>query len=658
LNLMMLLNVQHKKRLSDFFTGSILVSGALLFSACQQDSPNKFSDPILISIAQLQDRRASDSLKLYLNSDQTIYRKAAALAFASVQDSSISIDLGNVLLEDPDDEVRRNAAFALGQTGGFQSVNALIGGLEYKNNLVVREVLEALGKSVKSNDLSVLIDFKPKDSITEEGLAWALYRVGLRGLADSLVIKREAEFLDSKYSDQTRLAAAHFFSRSRISGGGFDENLARAATQDSNVDVRMAATNGVSKLSSKDKALQVAEKILKEEKDYRVRVGAVRAVGRISLNDIVFAALKDPSTAVQVAASEVILGAIKDQPFKRLEQDIREAKNFRVKANLYAALLRSVPHDNAIEEIISLYKDADVYSRAHLISALGYAQDKNSEKAISFLANELINSREFVVKSSAAQALTTINRNISVSTEAQKQFAAIYEDAILNGDPAVIGIISSALSDEKLNYKAVITDFSFLQTAKNKLSLPKDYESLQPLEVALAYFEGREKPQPPKNEYNHPMNWNLVKSISKNQKVLIKTTKGDVVLQMLVEEAPGSVANFIDLVNKKYFDGRYVHRVVPNFVVQAGCNRGDGFGGEDYSIRSEFSMSRHKTGSVGMASAGKDTEGTQWFITHSPTPHLDGGYTIFAETVSGMNTVDLIEVGDKIISATLVSDNK
>jgi cyclophilin family peptidyl-prolyl cis-trans isomerase len=69
-------------------------------------------------------------------------------------------------------------------------------------------------------------------------------------------------------------------------------------------------------------------------------------------------------------------------------------------------------------------------------------------------------------------------------------------------------------------------------------------------------------------------------------------------------------------------------------------------------------MTRYKTGSVGMASAGKDTEGTQWFITHSPTPHLDGGYTIFAETVSGMNTVDQIEVGDKIITATLVSDNK
>ncbi|OYT19163.1 MAG: peptidylprolyl isomerase, partial [Nitrospira sp. UW-LDO-01] len=85
-----------------------------------------------------------------------------------------------------------------------------------------------------------------------------------------------------------------------------------------------------------------------------------------------------------------------------------------------------------------------------------------------------------------------------------------------------------------------------------------------------------------------------------------------------------------------------------------GCNRGDGWGSEDYSIRSEFTARHYTEGSVGMASAGKDTEGTQWFITHSPTPHLDGRYTIFAITESGMDVVDQIEVGDKILSVTLI----
>jgi len=93
--------------------------------------------------------------------------------------------------------------------------------------------------------------------------------------------------------------------------------------------------------------------------------------------------------------------------------------------------------------------------------------------------------------------------------------------------------------------------------------------------------------------------------------------------------------------------------VVPNFVIQGGCNRGDGWGSEDYSIRSEFSQRRYTTGSVGMASAGKDTEGTQWFITYSPTPHLDGRYTIFAEVVQGLAVLDYIQVGDKVTDVVI-----
>jgi cyclophilin family peptidyl-prolyl cis-trans isomerase len=121
-----------------------------------------------------------------------------------------------------------------------------------------------------------------------------------------------------------------------------------------------------------------------------------------------------------------------------------------------------------------------------------------------------------------------------------------------------------------------------------------------------------------------------------------------------VEEAPGSVANFITLALNKYFDDKYFHRVVPNFVVQGGCPRGDGWGSEDYSIRSEFLPHRYKTGSIGMASAGKDTEGTQWFITHSPTPHLEGRYTIFAAVEEGMDIVHKIEVGDRIVSVEII----
>ena len=160
-----------------------------------------------------------------------------------------------------------------------------------------------------------------------------------------------------------------------------------------------------------------------------------------------------------------------------------------------------------------------------------------------------------------------------------------------------------------------------------------------------------------KNAYNHPIPWNDIKKTSHDQKAIIKTSKGNITIKLFVNEAPGSVANFILLASNKFYDNKYFHRVVPNFVVQGGCPRGDGFGSEDYSIRSEFSRRRYKTGSIGMASAGKDTEGTQWFITHSPTPHLDGRYTIFAEVESGMDIVHKLEVGDKILSIEVIGLN-
>jgi len=631
----------------------LLICVALITLSCSTPEPNKFSDSILIQIADLQDRRSTDSLLQFLYSENTLYRKEAAFAFASVQDSLASNVLGTLLLEDEDPEVRKAAAFALGQTGGYVAVNALIPSLQDKDKYVLGEVLEALGKSVKKSDVSALTNYFSTDSLTEEGLSWGFYRIGVRGYADSIVVKKMATFLESGHSFQTRLGAAHFFLRAKVDVKKFEDEIIRSAKEDKSAEVRMASTNALRKMAEQ-KVIPVLEEILKNESDYRVRVNAVRACSLFPLNEIVFAALKDASLSVKIAASEVILNGIAKTPFKRLDEEIPAAENIRVKANLYGALLRSIPYDSAASEIIKLYTKGDNYSRAHLINALGYAKGKNAEEAISFLAEELADSQEFVIKSSAAQSLVSINKTLGMDKE--NRFVEIYKSAILDGDAAVIGIVASALSDEALGYKERIRDFSFLTIAKGKLSLPKDYESLQPLDEAIAYFEGREKPVPSKNKFNHPINWQLGKTIKKDQKVLIKTNKGDILLRLLVEETPGSVVNFVDLVQRKYFDGRFFHRVVPNFVIQTGCNRGDGFGSENYSIRSEFGARRYRTGSVGMASAGKDTEGTQWFITHSPTPHLDGGYTLFAETISGMDVVDSIEVGDHIISASLVEE--
>jgi cyclophilin family peptidyl-prolyl cis-trans isomerase len=104
----------------------------------------------------------------------------------------------------------------------------------------------------------------------------------------------------------------------------------------------------------------------------------------------------------------------------------------------------------------------------------------------------------------------------------------------------------------------------------------------------------------------------------------------------------------VRLAERGYFDGLVVHRVVPNFVIQDGDPTGTGSGGPGYTIRCEYNRLRYEAGMVGMALSGKDTGGSQWFITHSPQPHLNGRYTIFARVVRGMDVVHRIVQGDRV----------
>jgi len=125
-----------------------------------------------------------------------------------------------------------------------------------------------------------------------------------------------------------------------------------------------------------------------------------------------------------------------------------------------------------------------------------------------------------------------------------------------------------------------------------------------------------------------------------------------VVIALDHTRAPLTVENFVRLARSKYFDGITFHRVVPNFVVQAGCPRGDGWGGPGYEIPCEYNDRPYAVGTVGMALSGKDTGGSQWFVTLSPQPRLEGRYTVFGEVKQGMDVVERIMPGDRILSVT------
>jgi peptidyl-prolyl cis-trans isomerase B (cyclophilin B) len=128
----------------------------------------------------------------------------------------------------------------------------------------------------------------------------------------------------------------------------------------------------------------------------------------------------------------------------------------------------------------------------------------------------------------------------------------------------------------------------------------------------------------------------------------IETDKGNIVLELFPNEASGTVANFEKLANSSFYDGLTFHRVIPNFVIQGGDPNGNGTGGPGYTIKCETEGNPHKhgTGALSMAHAGKDTGGSQFFITHSPQPHLDGVHTVFGQVREGMDVVNAIKEGD------------
>ena len=122
---------------------------------------------------------------------------------------------------------------------------------------------------------------------------------------------------------------------------------------------------------------------------------------------------------------------------------------------------------------------------------------------------------------------------------------------------------------------------------------------------------------------------------------------GDIVIELFDKEAPGTVQNFIDLINKGFYNGLRFHRVIPGFVAQGGCPNGNGRGGPGYTIKDELigNPHKHERGALSMAHRGPNTGGSQFFIVYEPQPHLDGVHTVFGKVIEGMDVVDCIHQG-------------
>lgn len=137
--------------------------------------------------------------------------------------------------------------------------------------------------------------------------------------------------------------------------------------------------------------------------------------------------------------------------------------------------------------------------------------------------------------------------------------------------------------------------------------------------------------------------------------VKLETSQGDIVLELYAEHAPKTVNNFVFLINESFYDGVVFHRVIDNFMIQGGDPEGTGRGGPGYRFEDELvgNPLKHESKVISMANAGPNTNGSQFFITHMPQPHLDGKHTVFGKVTQGVEVVDAIRQGDVITKASV-----
>ena len=638
------------------------------------DINNANSDLVYQGIYNHQDKQNIDSVLLYFNHSNPGYRLAAVNAMASIQ-SELSIDSLVEILGDPIIEVRTAAAYALGQIGNLETVDPLMNAFVNKDtsdvdNVFNSTILEAIGKTGNKSLLDALASvesYRITDTLLLLGQSRAIYRYANRGINTQKGTNRMVELASNQaYPNEVRVIAANYLARAKdidISKSQF--RIAEALIGASDPNVRMAIALALRKVTEPD-ILKILQSQFIVEKDYRVKVNILKAFGSykyIDNIDLILDHLDDENIHVANAAAQYLVDHGKRDDVEIYKTFAKKNLDHTVRAKIYASVLKHLPsyyiESRALirSSLLRYLKElkGKPYVAKHYVAALG--QDPYS---YAYLKEAAIDSGVVTIRTAGMEALSKIVSGKSFvntfrfrSDRVKIEILDIIKEQFAKGDVGTMAIGAGILSNEKIGYRNLIQNDSFLIAAAAKLSLPREIETYNEIKKALAYINNV-KYKAEKNSYNHPINWKTLATVSDSTIAVVRTNKGNFTIKLFGNTTPGSVANFIDLANDDFFDNKVYHRVVSNFVIQGGCPRGDGYGSLDYSIRSELpQLYYNDEGYVGMASAGLNTEGTQWFVTHSPTPHLDGKYTIFGKVTEGMDVVHQIVEGDKIIDVII-----
>jgi cyclophilin family peptidyl-prolyl cis-trans isomerase len=652
-------------------------------------SDGLLENPELQTVVDLQVERDGEAITEYLTHGDPVVRARAAFALASVQYAEAGPALIN-LLRDPDPAVRRDAAFALGQLEPGSYGASLLGALEDEVELAVRlRLLEAVGKVGDVRALERLVEMDlPSEELAAQNLA--VSRMGVRGVTLPSAVQHLLTGM--KDSDPTvRENAGYYFGRSDAPGPWAPRAGELRAVLDSLPPSDPLAMHLLLGLAQIGDPLDTPRILwwLHSSPDWRIRANAAQAAARRTADPRVrmalLEALDDPTTHVAYQAGNALAGASQLPPGERdaLREWVKANPGEWRRAGSILALLGRMGEGEFILNWLNEWDPGEILPRTRGLGALAFVPGERSMEALQAAAREE-NPR---IRGTALGALSRRWRVEKEDPSTHDAFFQIFAAGLRAGDPASSYVAAPALADSAF---LPLGSVEVLQEEYFRLSPDQDLEGMQvilgalgetgtpeaeaflvdasrtgaePLREAASRSLSRLRGEEPESEGVRPserqIDWPAAAGLGSRVRLVLETEKGRVVLILDAESAPLTVQTIAGFAQEGRYDGVPFHRVVPNFVVQGGdFSRRDGYGGPGFDIRSEFTETPYLRGAVGMASSGKDTEGSQFFITHSMQPHLDGGYTVFGWVEEGMNNVDLLYEEDLILTARVEAESR
>jgi cyclophilin family peptidyl-prolyl cis-trans isomerase/HEAT repeat protein len=609
-------------------------------------------------------------------------RRRAALAIGRVGLPEGVPPLVRVLAGDRDPEVRQMAAFALGLMGNIAAIDPLRAALRDTSEPVRGRAAEALGligdiasapaiAAMAADELarSDAARLDPDDLAYPLAPATEAFRLGVFALtrlkaSDALL----PVVLDPAGQPRVRWWPAAY-ALSRINDTRAVPALATIARTGGSISKAFAA-RGLG--AQKDGASEAALVRLAQnwQADPRAAVAAIRALGQIAGPDAApalrgllqvrtadpnirleavgaLAALRDRESldmlldlagdawpAMRTASLRAVQ-AIDAEAFVVLLSGLDPDPHASVRAAL-ASLLPSLDPEMAMPRLKALLADKDPQVMAAAIAALAAVVPMPPGFAATLPG--LLAGGDVMVRAAAAAAIGELKQVGAGQALADAYRAGRADDLYQARAGAIAALAKFGAAASLPTLKEALADKDWAVRLR-AASLVRGFEPGFDAAAAIRPAAGRAVDAYGATSLVAPL-------VSPH--VFLDTDKGSIEIEVAVLDAPLTSENFLALARRGYFTGMALHRVVPNFVVQGGDVRGDGEGSPGYTIRDEINMLPFLRGTVGMALDGADTGGSQFFITHSPQPHLDGKYTVFGRVVAGMDVVDRLQQWDVI----------